>query len=423
MTSHRKELLSEASTVGTTSCSLRADVADSLLLLDLLNNENADSEFESSLTLEQQLGRLLSTRSIISTTSSFAEQQQAASNGVETFRLIGWGACGAIYAQDGSSSVLKLAKMDDRQLWTDYLMNTRAWEALKRIPEISEEVHIPQPNYYVPKKEEGWWAKNQHLFPSDSAVHLPTAVLCTQRILPLPSEIRRKLIEKFCSSRNRSDALTSSGNKDCLVRIYLGSRQGKVGGKFFSLRNFKLHLNQMIELEMPTFQLAEFMAGALAAMHWKARIDARDVEFVLGSAPTYPLIKPLTLSELEETEPDTYTEMKVCRKSNFTQRSVHLWMLDFNQCGVISMDMLGVQQAVQAYLINDPYYPRPPQSDENDHDLALWNVFATKYLCISDAILRETPELRDLPRKFVQLVIKEQGEKVKKQREAATASA
>ncbi|KAL1633539.1 Class II abasic (AP) endonuclease [Diplodia intermedia] len=424
MTSRRQDLLSEASTVGTTTSSLRADVADNLLLLDLLNSENAESDFENAFTLEQQLGRLLSTRSMISTSSSFAEQQHTAVDGQATYRLIGWGACGVIYAQDGSSLVLKLAKTDDQQLWTDYLMNTRAWEALARIPEVSEEIHIPQPSFYVPKSEQGWWKRNQDMFPTaDSPVHLPTAVLCSERILPLPSEIRNKLIEKFCAPRNRSKALQSPGNKDCLVRTYLGSRQGKTGGLFFSLRNFKLHLNQMLELEMPTFPLAEYMAGALATMHWEARIDARDVEFVLGSAPTYPLIKPLTTAELRETEPDTYTEMKVCRKANFRQRTVHLWMLDFNQCRTISMDEFGVHLAVEAYIINDPYYPRPPKNDGNDQDLALWNVFATRYLRISDRILRETPELRALPRKFIHGVIKVCEEKLKKQEEAAAASA
>ena len=43
---------------------------------------------------------------------------------------------------DLPSLVLKLAKTDDQQLWTDYLMNTRAREALARIPEVSEEIHI-----------------------------------------------------------------------------------------------------------------------------------------------------------------------------------------------------------------------------------------------------------------------------------------
>lgn len=415
MTSRRREVLSEASTAGTTTSSLRQDIADNLLLRDVLENEDADAEFEENLSLEQQLGRLLSTRSKSSTTSSFSAKQQAA---VEepSYRLIGWGACGAIYAKDGFSHVLKLAKTDDLQLWNDYLMHTRVWEAMAEVSDISGEVKVPQPSFYVPKDEQGWWAKNSTLFPTqDIAVHLPTAVLCTERILPLPALVRQKLIEKYCAPRHRTKALQSPGNKDCLVRVYLGSRGGKSNSLFFSLRNFKLHLNQMLELEMNTFELAGCMAGALAAMHWQAKVDARDVEFVLGSAPTYPLAKPLTSVELANMEPNTYTETRVFRGLSFMQRTTHLWVLDFNQCQPISMDEAGVSQAVEAYMINDPYYPRPPVEDDGGHDSRLWSTFAIRYIRISDRILRKNPELRSLPRLFIRKVMAEQAEKVRRQ--------
>lgn len=75
-----------------------------------------------------------------------------------------------------------------------------------------------------------------------------------------------------------------------MVRIYLGSMAGKTGagttgmGMFFSLRNLKLHLNQLIELGIGIEDLARRMGVALAVMHWGAKTDARDVEFVLGSS-------------------------------------------------------------------------------------------------------------------------------------------
>ncbi|KAK0609631.1 hypothetical protein DIS24_g12301 [Lasiodiplodia hormozganensis] len=399
------------------------DIADNFLLLDVLENEDADAEFEENLSLEQQLGRLLSTRSKSSTTCSFTAQQQAAFD-ESSYRLIGWGACGAIYAKDGSSHVLKLAKTDDLQLWNDYLMHTRLWEALAQVPDISGDVRVPEPTFYVPKDEQGWWAKRLPMFPTqDIAVHLPTAVLCTERIHALPILVRHKLIEKFCAPRNRRKALQSPGNKDCLVRVYLGSRGGKSNSLFFSLRNFKLHLNQMLELEMNTFELAGCMAGALAAMHWKAKIDARDVEFVLGTAPIAYPAKPLTSVELANMELNTYTEMRVFTGLSYVQRTTHLWVLDFNQCQPISMDEAGVSQAVEAYMINDPYYPRPPVEDDDGHDSRLWSTFAIRYVRISDQILRKNPELRSFPRLFINKVMEEQAEKVKRQEKlAATTS-
>jgi Zinc finger protein len=40
-------------------------------------------------------------------------------------------------------------------------------------------------------------------------------------------------------------------------------------------------------------------------------------------------------------------------------RRLCMWLLDFNQCK-ITMDERGVDQAVDAYITNGPYYPRPP---------------------------------------------------------------
>lgn len=165
---------------------MTSNIPDNLLLLDILENEDADAESKGNLSLEQQLGQLLSTRSKSFTTFRFTAQQDAAFD-ESSYRLIGWGACGAIYARDGSTHVMKLAKTDDLQLWNDYLMHTRVWEALAQVPDISGEVRVPEPTFYVPKDEQGWWAKHLPFFPTQGiAVHLPTAVLCTQRRLPRP---------------------------------------------------------------------------------------------------------------------------------------------------------------------------------------------------------------------------------------------
>lgn len=112
---------------------------------------------------------------------------------------------------------------------------------------------------------------------------------------------------------------------------------------------------------METKYFAEQLASALATMHWIAEVDARDVEFVIGSAqaPTSPKVDggappneyiPLSARELEHMEPNTFTEPLVRSKS-----PLRLWLLDFNQYKTMSMDEEGVEKAVHVFCVNDPY--------------------------------------------------------------------
>ncbi|KAK8167150.1 zinc finger protein-domain-containing protein [Phyllosticta citribraziliensis] len=135
------------------------------------------------------------------------------------------------------------------------------------------------------------------------------------------------------------------------------------------------------------------MAGALAAMHWGARVDARDVEFVVGSPPSSPPLLPvLPGSRFYPRQPDT---------------PLRFWLLDFNQCGDMSFDEAGVRRAVDAFWMNDPYYPRPPRRDGvDDFEGALWDTFVARFLEISEMILAgEEPGVRNLPAMFVDALV------------------
>lgn len=55
--------------------------------------------------------------------------------------------------------------------------------------------------------------------------------------------------------------------------------------QIFSLRNFNLHLDQAQEIGLDTEVPAYALADALAMLHWHTKIDAMDMEFVLGSSP------------------------------------------------------------------------------------------------------------------------------------------
>jgi hypothetical protein len=81
-----------------------------------------------------------------------------------------------------------------------------------------------------------------------------------------------------------------------------------------------------------TFAYARLMADALAMMHWGAHIDANDVEFVLASPTTFATVASV-----------------LSNSSSSTLGAHSLWLLDFDCANTISMDEIGVDQAVAAF--------------------------------------------------------------------------
>jgi hypothetical protein len=129
----------------------------------------------------------------------------------------------------------------------------------------------------------------------------------------------------------------------------------------------------------------------------KSQVDAEDVEFVLGSAPTD---LKLTSQEIMLLPPNTATETAL----NFKKRAVHMWLLDFNNCSEITMDESGMRKAEAAFWRNDPYYPRPVPP--NHQDGFLWKVFESSYLEQSKLSANDTIKSQQLPQKFINLILK-----------------
>lgn len=67
------------------------------------------------------------------------------------------------------------------------------------------------------------------------------------------------------------------------------------------------------------------MAKAFAIMHWACKIDANDVEFVLG--PAAATGRQLTLEQIAKLPPRTSSAASLQKKG---KRAVQLWLLDFN---------------------------------------------------------------------------------------------
>lgn len=125
-------------------------------------------------------------------------------------------------------------------------------------------------------------------------------------------------------------------NVDCLARVYLGrGRPRKPDGTIiesanFGLRNYNLHLDQMLDLELPVAQYVTMMAETLAEMHWAAGTDGYDVEFVLGGCRHLrPHCRRLRRRGSDEESHD------VVGGGNYggtKERMADMWLLNFNLC-------------------------------------------------------------------------------------------
>jgi hypothetical protein len=201
---------------------------------------------------------------------------------------------------------------------------------------------------------------------------------------PIPEPAREALFKCFAPSQYMNPAaraarLAETKNKDCLVRLYLGRRMNRKESSNFKLRNFDLMINEMERLGVNTELYATIMTDTLAMLHWGVSVDANDVEFVLGSTPSWTSRQPgpnwRDLHHDRMNAGDHRLEATYVVPRN-GQCSV--WLLDFNQCKEFKHDEAGVKQLVDGFWWNDPYYPRPVFSDKRDEKL--WCHFKKVYL-------------------------------------------
>ncbi|PFH57825.1 hypothetical protein XA68_14532 [Ophiocordyceps unilateralis] len=212
--------------------------------------------------------------------------------------------------------------------------------------------------------------------------------LISERIPPISAKVRQLLTDRYCRGIVRKSAAVDVMNDDCVIRAYLGrrrlclSRPSRFRG--FSLRNFTLHLDQMEEFGLDLCAYARAIGDALAFLHWKACVDARDVEFVL--AP--------------------------CRKGETAPFSVGqfgehtIWVLDFDCCSPLALDANGVDEAVKVFYRNDAFYPLPGRK----HDTDRWQAFRDRYLEASREFVSEHDEalgVEKLPGLFIDRVVKQ----------------
>ncbi|KAL2402484.1 hypothetical protein ABEF95_001977 [Exophiala dermatitidis] len=283
------------------------------------------------------------------------------------FRRIGQGFCGSVWAaEEGTMAMKREDGGPGRSLLNDYKMHKLVLDAAS---EEKLSVCVPRWPNFVKNDDTCWWDTNLSSFP---AGYTACNVLCSERIPPLPQEVRHRLIDRYCPPASAQAIKANDADRDCLVRPYLGRRkiqnEARRGRNFSSLRNYPLHLNQAEDLGLPILECARAMADTLAMMHWMAKIDANDVEFVLGGVRT----------KADTTHGDIYPHDILGTHS--------MWVLDFDCCRPMTMDDDGIDQAARAFLRNDPFFPRPV-TDTESPDSTLWTEFRDRYLESSENIV------------------------------------
>ncbi|KAJ6107369.1 zinc finger protein-domain-containing protein [Penicillium sp. IBT 18751x] len=429
-----KQSSSEKSPISASS-SFVADMNLTNQLSALLDQEHNDmvvrelNLLDATISPENVLLRVLTPDSFTTTASSFTRVQQSQQLLTSVgYRAIGFGQCGLVFERPGRDYVLKVAKPSyEGSLWADFKAHYSISQAVQKhqSPNQPMECRVPKIFSYVSKDNDIWWNENKPFFTAtmQESVSLPAMTLISQRILPLPKIAREALINKYCPEPSRTLVAANPTNRDCLARVYLGRRRTTTAPSAnFTLRNFNLHLDQMIELDLPISKIAGAIGEALALVHWTAHVDGYDIEFVLGSEgyTTYTrevsLALNMTGEQVAALPPNTDIESMM--SVNFKQRTTRLWMLDFNLCNmwdesaVLENPEALVSHLVMAFFENDPYYPLPLM--ESDVDKELWTVFTAQYLRMATKVMNgKDPRLVALPLKFVDGCVERERESIR----------
>ncbi|KAL7894223.1 zinc finger domain-containing protein [Trichoderma sp. SZMC 28014] len=317
---------------------------------------------------------------------------------------IGQGRCGTVWAArcpdcDGHSH-LAMKREDGstgRSISHEYKMHQKLLRAFALRCNLFD---IPRSFGFLDSQDNPTW---HGILPRLPEGYTGCNAIVSEKIMPVPASTRRLLIRKFRPDVDEEKVMNSSTNEHCLIRPYLGRRRYREPEtdaeprkrlRAFSLRNFPLHLDQMEQLGLDPGEYAVTMADALAFMHWVARVDGNDVEFVLAR----PRSPPNTCCPYHQKSPQD------AHPHNTSIIGPHaMWILDFDLCRGLTLDESGVEQACNAFWGNDPWYPRPGRLAAADQKL--WDIFEHRFLESSARALgMQSGQIRELPRLLVEKI-------------------
>ncbi|OQE16779.1 hypothetical protein PENSTE_c023G03529 [Penicillium steckii] len=296
---------------------------------------------------------------------------------------IGSGLQGSIFEIVGESYVFKKESPGNEfrssNLRREHKTHCDVSTAFEGHSATSSLIHVPRPYKFISRipghqDSDVFWDEIFTNIPQDYRTR--GDVVTMGRILPLPKIVRKALITYFCGrGRDRDFSITdiefllnNPSNKHCLARVYLGMTNGSIDSNTPApLRNFPLNLGFMEEIEIDTHTLAREMGKAYATLHWGAATNGDDIEFVLGT------------STLEQ--PGTST-------TQFQQRAVGLYLLDFGQCKAVDLtqDSDVVYQAFKGAMVTGDNQLFIPHASTNP---GLFATFKKGYIDAGSIILSD----------------------------------
>ncbi|KAI1322899.1 hypothetical protein F5Y16DRAFT_403976 [Xylariaceae sp. FL0255] len=299
-----------------------------------------------------------------STTTDSSPTDSTCSASSSTSTIIGTGTCGTIFAggEDSPLVAIKVGKYKGglEQDWSLLKKTNQAFQLCSSTLFLGTPHHgripcLPAHFEYFTQ------AEIVRLLPA--SYHRDNYAYSMERIQSFSVKARRTLLDMFPSVQ-----LKVEDTHDCLIRPYLGEKLPADGAGPSNLQNVPLYLDQMIVLGLDCRLMAQEMAVGLAILHWEAKIDAIDVEFVLGASRTN-LSAPWQSGNPHDI------------------RNVSMWVLDFDKAATIELnESMVVKRLAGGMQGNDNYFPKP------DLDQDVWAKFKESYLDASDHILRQSPD-------------------------------
>jgi hypothetical protein len=148
----------------------------------------------------------------------------------------------------------------------------------------------------------------------------------------------------------------------------------------------------MEQLGIDPSYYAMAMADALAFLHWVAKVDGNDVEFVLAQQRDQ---SDTSLSRIQF-EGRSFSNINILGPHT-------MWVLDFDLCRVLTLDESGIDQASNAFWGNDPFYPRPGSLITANQKL--WNLFEDRFLESSAKVMAtESDQVKRLPKMLIEKI-------------------
>ncbi len=168
-----------------------------------------------------------------------------------------------------------------------------------------------------------------------------TALYTMQRLWPIPPPLATSIRNLFFPEGERGHDAPAF-----IARIYLGQKAvtRSAPNRFFNYMNFPLSEDNLVALQFNVHNIAAAMGRSLACIHYKAGLDARDVEFVLGGDAINPYQK------------------------------FAFMCIDFNQ---VRQHNFQCSELTDAIFANDKYFPLPSSS--------CWQHFSDGYIAVAQS--------------------------------------